>query len=320
MARPSAWPPVGAPRRQGRPGAGFAVLRGWSRRRARARVGQSRRGAARGAAGETRAVPGGRGDLYISWGVWGADVRLVGRPIGAPRPVFVVARGWARGRSFRPSRSGPARGVIAGDHPPTRFYRSVRGCGSSCRLAVWGGWARPLSSSGVSWFGWRPFLRPGLTSPRRRAEPRSRMARPFGGHRALCAAHSVLDGGEHGARLDQVGRPCGGAAISRSAGVIAGAQQVGPRSRQAAESLIFRSPLGATHRLRSDGPRRTAGTGCAGMGRVFAEFRPKVFQRQLRARFGRPAKAVHLLKADLNTRNVPPTVTGGNHTYAADRS
>src|ERR1700728_2569118 len=54
----------------------------------------------------------------------------------------------------------------------------------------------------VSWFGWKgPFLRPGLTTPRRRAQPRSRMAE---GHRA-CAARSVLDGGEHVARLDQDG-------------------------------------------------------------------------------------------------------------------
>jgi transposase len=30
------------------------------------------------------------------------------------------------------------------------------------------------------------------------------------GHRALCAARSVLDGGEHGARLDQVGQSAGG--------------------------------------------------------------------------------------------------------------
>jgi len=57
---------------------------------------------------------------------------------------------------------------------------------------------------GVSLFGrTRPFLRPGLTSPRRRAQPRSRMAE---GHRA-CAARSVLDGCEHGATLGQTGAP-----------------------------------------------------------------------------------------------------------------
>ena len=131
------------------------------------------------------------------------------------------------------------------------------------------------------------------------------MARPFAGHRALRAARSVLDGGEHGARLDQVGQPCGGAAISRSAGVIAGAQQVGPRSRQAAESLIFRSPLGAPHRLRSDSPRRTVGTGCAGMGRVFAEFRPKVFQRRVRAYSSRSAADTCWFKADVAWHVLP---------------
>jgi len=62
------------------------------------------------------------------------------------------------------------------------------------------GTARPTWD--VSWFGWKgPFLRPGLTIPRRRAQPRSRMAE---GDRA-CAARSVLDGGEHDARLDQGG-------------------------------------------------------------------------------------------------------------------
>src|SRR5580658_2794025 len=54
----------------------------------------------------------------------------------------------------------------------------------------------------VSWFGRKgPFLRPGLTTPRCRAQPRSRMA---GGHRA-CAARSVLDGSERDARLEQDG-------------------------------------------------------------------------------------------------------------------
>ena len=44
-----------------------------------------------------------------------------------------------------------------------------------------------------------PFLCPSLISPRRRAQPRSSMAV---GHRER---RSVLDGGEHGARLGQVG-------------------------------------------------------------------------------------------------------------------
>ena len=45
-----------------------------------------------------------------------------------------------------------------------------------------------------------PFLRPGLIVVRCRAEPRSRMA---AGHRE--AARSVLDGGEHGTKLEQDG-------------------------------------------------------------------------------------------------------------------
>ena len=36
------------------------------------------------------------------------------------------------------------------------------------------------------------------------------MARLFAGHRALCAARSVLDGGEHDARLGQVGHLASG--------------------------------------------------------------------------------------------------------------
>jgi hypothetical protein len=43
-----------------------------------------------------------------------------------------------------------------------------------------------------------PFLCPGLITPRRRAQPRSSMAE---GHRG--AARGVLDGGEHGASLEQ---------------------------------------------------------------------------------------------------------------------
>jgi hypothetical protein len=53
----------------------------------------------------------------------------------------------------------------------------------------------------VSLFGWiAPFLRPGLISHRRRAQPRSSMA---AGHRE--AAQRVLDWGEHGANLGQAG-------------------------------------------------------------------------------------------------------------------
>lgn len=53
------------------------------------------------------------------------------------------------------------------------------------RCLVWVGRSHPTQFCGVSRFGWAPFLRPGLTSPGRRAEPRSRMVRPFAGHRAL---------------------------------------------------------------------------------------------------------------------------------------
>ena len=82
--------------------------------------------------------------------------------------------------------------------------------------APWLGLVVPPPAS-VSWFGLQgPFLRPGLMTPRRRAQSRSRMA---AGHRA-CAARRVLDGGDHGATLGQVratgARPCRASAAPRA--------------------------------------------------------------------------------------------------------
>ena len=91
------------------------------------------------------------------------------------------------------------------------MYSRAHTCeiGFYCLLAVWRG-LRPanpclrlrlappevfLGSAGKGRF----FVRP--DDPKCRAQPRSRMA---GGHRA-CAARSVLDGGERGARLEQDG-------------------------------------------------------------------------------------------------------------------
>ena len=60
------------------------------------------------------------------------------------------------------------------------------------RCLVWVGRSHATPFCGVSGFGWEPFLRPDLTSPGRRAEPRSRMARPFAGHRALARRAASL--------------------------------------------------------------------------------------------------------------------------------
>src|SRR5574340_749209 len=97
----------------------------------------------------------------------------------------------------------------ASSPPPDRRSRRTARRGTPER------WQQPRQFLGSAE---APFLRPGLNRTGRRAQPRSRMAE---GHRA--AARSVLDRGEHGARLGS------GRAIAPSALAL-----------QAGRSLVFR--------------------------------------------------------------------------------
>ena len=111
--------------------------------------------------------------------------------------------------SFCGDRRRLIRSLVSRPHETSRFdaHRSLLRFLSSAgapflRSLIAAQFASIFGKPSAFQFGWkRPLFRPGLCVPRRRAQLRSRLA---AGHRA--AAQGGLDGCEHGATLDQVGR------------------------------------------------------------------------------------------------------------------